>query len=297
MKTATKFKPLLASAIDVDKLEAQVDFPVYASAKLDGVRVVVMDGKVLTRSLKPLPNLYVQEVLGQERYNGLDGEIIVGDPSHPNVFRRTSGEVRRRDGKPEFTFFVFDNFLEPDKPFEDRYSDLPFGGHVQKLNHRILFDIDELNEYEKECLSDGYEGVMLRSPKGRYKFGRSSVKEGILLKLKRFVSREAIIIGFEERMHNANEVKTNALGYTERSSHKDNKVGKGDLGALRVKDIESKAEFSIGTGFDDAARKEIWNKRSELIGEVVRYKSMDYGNYDVPRFPVFEGFRMKEDMS
>ena len=49
----TAFKPLLASPADLSTLR----FPVLASPKLDGVRAIVKDGVVLSRSLKKIPNL------------------------------------------------------------------------------------------------------------------------------------------------------------------------------------------------------------------------------------------------
>jgi DNA ligase-1 len=47
-------------------------FPLLASAKIDGVRALVKDGKVLSRSLKPIPNRHVQEMFGS--LEGADGE-------------------------------------------------------------------------------------------------------------------------------------------------------------------------------------------------------------------------------
>ena len=41
------------------------------------------------------------------------------------------------------------------------------------------------------------------------------------------------------------------FGPTERSSHKENKSGRGDLGAL-ILTTEDGLEFNCGTGFDDA---------------------------------------------
>ena len=41
------FKPLLAATVDLDK----VRFPCYVSPKLDGIRVLGMNGKAMTRSM------------------------------------------------------------------------------------------------------------------------------------------------------------------------------------------------------------------------------------------------------
>jgi hypothetical protein len=44
--------------------------------------------------------------------------------------------------------------------------------------------------------------------------------------------------------------------------------------------------FSIGTGFTDIQRYELWHKPS-LLGMRVRYKYQNYGIKDRPRCPVF----------
>ncbi|HQG29101.1 MAG TPA: ATP-dependent DNA ligase, partial [Candidatus Ozemobacteraceae bacterium] len=100
----------------------------------------------------------------------------------------------------------------------------------------------------------------------------------------------------EERMHNANEATVNALGHTERSSHKENKSGRGDLGAL-ILTTEDGLEFNCGTGFDNATRREIWDNRDQYMGQFAKIKSFLIGVKDKPRFPVFLGFRDASDMS
>ena len=140
---------------------------------------------------------------------------------------------------------------------------------------------------------------MVRSLGGPYKQGRSTEKEGYLLKIKRFEDAEAEVIGFEERMHNGNSATTNALGRTERSSHKENLIGRGDLGALTVKGLQAPykgVEFNIGSGFDDQERMSIWQNKSEYVGKIVKFRYFPLGSKDRPRFPTFEGWRHKEDM-
>jgi DNA ligase-1 len=122
------------------------------------------------------------------------------------------------------------------------------------------------------------------------------VKEGILGKLKCFTDAEYEVVGFQERMHNGNEATVNALGHTERSSHKENKIGRGDLGALVCRTADG-LEFNVGTGFDDQLRRWIWDNRENLHGKLVKVKSFLIGVKDAPRFPVFLGFRDPIDMS
>ena len=43
--------------------------------------------------------------------------------------------------------------------------------------------------------------------------------------------------------------------------------------------------------------KEIWNNREDYLGKLVKYKFMTTGIKDLPRHPVFVGFRSEDDMS
>jgi hypothetical protein len=95
-------------------------------------------------------------------------------------------------------------------------------------------------------------------------------------------------------MHNANELKTDNLGYAERSSHKDNMVPMDMLGALVVKSPKWPNTFKVGSGFDFPMRKHIWEKRESYMGRSVEFVYQPHGVLDVPRMPVFKAFR--EDM-
>lgn len=287
-------KPMLAGQADLTTLM----YPCFASVKLDGIRALIVEGRVVGRSLKEIPNTHVQKELGKDAYNGFDGELIVGSPTAKDCFRQTHSGVMSRTGEPAFRFWVFDHFSEPNKPYMHRLGNVevqnPLEKLILKLPQKLIHSEEELSEFEALALQKGFEGVIIRGVNSPYKFGRSTTKEGHLLKLKRFVDDEATIVGFEEFMHNGNEAKTNALGLTERSSHKDNKTGMDKLGALVVR--YEGAIFNIGTGFTDAQRKEIWNVREKLKGKTVKFKYFEVGIKDAPRHPVFLGFRDEVDM-
>lgn len=287
-------KPMLASPAG-----ELIRLPVLLSPKLDGIRCLIIDGVAVGRSLKPLPNKYVQKIFGRPELNGLDGELIVGSPTAKEVFQTTSSGVMSIEGEPEVMFHVFDDFIESGG-FHRRLHTAQ--RRIKKVkcctpvDHHMIEVADDLNRWEEDYLALGYEGVMLRNPIGPYKFGRSTTKEGWLLKVKRFEDAEARVIGFSELMHNANEAKRNELGHLERSSHKANKVGKQMLGALAVRDLKTGVEFDIGTGFTEDQRRLLWATGDNLIGKVVKYKSQPTGVKEKPRFPVFLGFRDKVDM-
>ena len=124
------------------------------------------------------------------------------------------------------------------------------------------------------------------------KEGRSTAKEGILGKVKRFADGEAVIIGIEELYRNGNAAETNALGHTERSTAAAGLVAAGTLGALVVRAEGYAESFKIGTGYTAAQRDDLWRDRSSLIGRTVKFKHQPAGAKDAPRFPVHLGFRL-----
>ena len=155
---------------------------------------------------------------------------------------------------------------------------------------------EQLLDCERIYLAAGYEGMMVRSLDGPYKNGRSTEKQGYLLKVKRFTDSEAEIIGYTELMHNNNDAKVGVLGYIERSHKQEGLTPAGVLGTIVVKDVKSGVEFEIGTGFKMQEREQFWLHKDELIGLTVKYKYMEHGMKDKPRHPVFLGFRSQEDM-
>jgi DNA ligase-1 len=88
----------------------------------------------------------------------------------------------------------------------------------------------------------------------------------------------------------------NALGHSERSSVREGLVDGNTLGALLVEDVVSGVAFGIGTGFTAAQRQEIWDRRDQWQGKIVKYKRQPTGVKDAPRFPVFLGLREAFDM-
>lgn len=290
---------MLAGKADLNK----VAYPVMVSPKLDGVRCVVRGGEALSRKLKPIPNAFVRETLSTLDLEGLDGELML---DLPGSFSQVSSAVMSEDGRPDFTFFVFDR--DPSLEalgYQDRYERLARlletmpQPRVQLVEHKVVGSEEELLDVEALALECGFEGLMIRSLDGPYKYGRSTAKEGYLLKLKRFEDAEAVVVGFEELLHNENEAKTDALGKTKRSSAKAGKVAGGTLGKLKcVRQVgEMTQQFSIGSGFTSAQRNEMWAGRAGLKGLVVKFKFQPNpaAPLEAPRFPVFLGLRSEID--
>lgn len=300
-------KPLLAATIKPDQTHL-IKYPVLASPKLDGIRALMVDGKLVSRNFKPIPNKFVREMCEKHLPDGLDGELMLQDKTA--TFQEISSAIMSHDGEPDFAYHAFDyaptaKYLEMD--FLSRQSELQNSVRIVWEMDYLPFELihclsrpieseEELAAYEEECLTKGYEGVMIRSSEGVYKCGRSTLKEGILIKLKRFSDSEAVITGFEEKETNTNEKKVNELGYAKRSSAKAGKIAAGTLGNFLVRDIHSGIEFKVGSGLTDALRDTIWEDKDSYVGKVIKYKSLLIGVKEKPRHPVFLGFRHADDL-
>ena len=292
-------QPMLAAKctdLDLQRLK----YPILVSPKIDGIRGTVVNGKLLSRSMKPIRNTHTQQLFGLPEYDGFDGELVVGNPYDTNLMQQTSSGVMSISGKPNVRFYVFDNWRHP-AGYQGRLEsilpiDLEYRG-VIVVSHDWMSSYEELMEYETKMLARGYEGVMVRDPQGKYKDGRSTLREGGLLKVKRFTDGEAIITGFEPLMRNCNELESDERGYAKRSHSSAGKVEDDMLGALHVTGVGTAISFNIGSGFTESQRRDLWNRRASLVGKIVKYKHFAVtGVKDKPRIPIFLGFRDREDM-
>jgi DNA ligase 1 len=292
------FKPQLA--IEQTKVKTQPTNR-YMSEKLDGIRCIVFNGVAYSRSLKRIPNLSIQAYVQYhaEAMEGMDGEIIVGDKNAPDVFNQSTSGVMRIEGEPDFTFWVFDRWHPTDSwicryLYLVNYIKLP--ERVKVLQHFQVTEMFHIDEFERDMLAQGAEGIMLRDTDAKYKCGRSGTKNPELQKVKRFVDSEFEIIGWEPKYTNTNEAKTNELGRTARSTAKDGMVALDTIGSLVL--CTSKGDtFSCGSGMTDSIRDDLWNRRETLIGQLAKIKYFDIGiGYNVPRFPVLVGIRHKDDL-
>lgn len=285
-------KPLLAGNFDATKAK----FPYIATPKIDGIRFLMVNGIAVSRTFKPIRNKHIQALLSQYLPDGIDGELTSG-----NTFQTSTSAVMTIEGEPDFKVWIFD-YVDPGSdeilPFYLRILNMPsiqapFDYEV--LNGSNVNSQEEVEQYESICLQEGYEGVMLRDPMGTYKFGRSTVNDNILLKVKRFEDDEAELIAIEEKMSNQNEIQYDAFGNIKRSSALDGMVGSNTAGTLVVRNKEGQV-FSIGSGLNDQLRQELWNNQEQYIGKLVKYKYFPQGIKDLPRHPVFLSFRDPDDI-
>lgn len=292
-----KFKTMLGVTADKSK----INFPTMTSLKLDGIRCVCIDGKLLSRSLKPIRNIQLQRkfksMIDYSKKNNVifDGEFY----SHDLTFQEITSMVNSMDKDVSdcLKFNCFDlikahNFSMPFKDRIELLSKIEIEG-VVSVEQIIVSDIEGIDNMFKRALLEGYEGLIVRCPRGEYKFGRSTINQGWLLKLKPFETFDTKVVGFVERMENLNESQTNELGRSFKRNTKADKKPTGICSAL-ITEYEGH-EMKVTLTGDEAFRKEIWDNQNKYIGKMFEWKAMKVGMKDVPRHSNFLRWRVDKD--
>jgi len=285
-------RPQLAAS-DVPDINTQVTYPKWIQRKYDGVACLAVSGVAMSRTMKPIPNLFIQKFFAENKLHGWQGELMLnGD------FSAVQSGVMRIEGEPDFFYVVYDKW-DTEDPYWKRLGQLAVFleyplERIQVVETRVVDNVEECEATLEEFVNEGFEGAMLRDRDSLYKQGRHTLKSQALMKLKRFEDDEAVIIGVEEKLHNENVEEVNELGYTKRSSKKEGMVPAGTLGALVVKWKD--VEFSIGSGYNDQQRQELWDTRESLIGKLVTFKMQGIGSKGRPRFPIFRAIRHPLDI-
>jgi hypothetical protein len=296
------FKPHLACDVDFTKLK----FPVWGMRKIDGVRMLNVGGKAVGRSLKSHANKHTTKEFSQEQFSGYDGEVTFGYIRGDSLCRDTTSVLNRIEGSPDVVWNLFDYLLPSllDKPYKERckaledHCTLYKDKRIQVVPYTVLSNIEEAEAFYQESLDLGFEGAIFRDPEAKHKSGRCTAKEAAYTRAKPQSDKEAHVIALVEAMENLNEAKVNELGHTERSSHKENKVGKGMVGSFICKDVTTGAIITVGAGkATHEERMTYWNNPDVIVGKYIKYLSMDTGVKDAPRFARYICIRSEEDMS
>jgi ATP-dependent DNA ligase len=261
---------------------------VYAQPKLDGMRTEgfvfdVQAGVLKTILGKPIPHLpHITEALKKlakklpPGFKFLDGELYSYDVSFEDIISICKQKSEPAENHEVVSLFVFDYVNDKQEPFEKRLEVLNdiakkyFDNKIIRLVETIQIDKDETEKYHDIYVQQGYEGIMLRDPKGLYEHKRSYK----LLKHKHFIDDEYKIVDFE-----STDVTTEEDGTFQM------------LGALWFVD-KKKDRFKAGLKMSHKRRKEIWDNKKDYLGKMatVRYQNLT-DEEQVPRFGVCVAIR------
>ena len=291
-------KPMRPSDCIIERIQ----YPVIIEPKVDGVCGLTQFEKATTRTLKPFANHYAQRYLSQDIFDDLHYEIYVGGITDQDLCRNTTSALNSFEGLPNLQLNVFD-LLRSDLPYHSRLHELDI--RLRKLSHPnikltewvMCYSLQQLLDTEAMWLEQGYEGLIVRTVDGGYKEGKTGKTNPISTRIKRFTDAEATVISLVEAEENLNEKQTNELGLSFRTSHQENKVGKGMVGSLICQDLTTGKEIVVGAGkMSHEEREYFWETQDEIIGKTIKYKSFLKGVKNKPRFPTFEGIRPNWDV-
>jgi DNA ligase-1 len=278
-----EFEVFLAKPYDPDK--HSVPAKAIFEPKLDGLRMVIIEGTAYTRNGHVITAVGpVLEVLPGDVRGGmvLDGEILGA------TFDETSGQVRQKKGAgQELVYNVFDvidfdgwkahktaPMVERKKVLTEIFSrsyrdNGAFLKRLKMVPYQIMDNATTEDAFRKrdQYLALGYEGLMVKDALAGYVWGRTDA----MFKVKKMDTADGRIIGaIEGRGKN-----------------------KGRLGAFEV-------EFDgvvtkVGGGFTDEQRQVLWTGRDGFIGKMIECQYQNKTKDGALRFPVFIKFRPDKD--
>ena len=258
----TKIKPMLAAKYE----DVTINFETqryYTQPKLDGMRGLGNDGKLISRANKEIITLkHIQSDLeGIEDY--IDGELY----AHGLTFQENMKIIKKyREGQTEnVKYHVYD--MISDKPFIERYFDLitivEYKPNIEVVPLVEINNPEELEAYYGKFMSEGYEGIMIRWGTDGYKVnGRSDN----LLKYKKFFDVAVPIVDITPN----DAIPTHGTIWIEYNG----KVVK------------------TGARLSHEEREDILTNKEEYIGKTAEVRYFETTDDGSLRFPVFCGIRL-----
>ena len=271
-------RPMMAS----DKLRG-VRCIIYLDEHLDILRSSSRGGKnydVAAQHIIRDPLVYsIFKEFPEMASAGLDGELYIHGKSEGYI----SGLSRKKQRVPEHAeleLWVYD-IVAPDKTFEQRLKLLKaIEKHVKEkvatglwgepaikfLRHKRVNSYQEAVEFHDEAVSNGYEGAVLRDPRGAYLPGGRDTR---MVKLKMFTDAEFEIIGITEGLRKEDVVIV--LKTAEGKTFEAKPVGERELREWYVDHVD------------------------EIIGKLGTVKYFNMSEDGVPILPVFQMVRYDMD--
>lgn len=306
----------------VDFNPAKARYPLWGFAKIDGVRGVHVEGGLTGRSMDPFKNSAVVAKFSDPVYAGFDGELTIdGRLTGSDLCSLTTGLMNRAKIKKGETalpdnacwnLFDYLDDLVIDLMYCERYTALADHinkcqpPHVHLLPYTVIENEEQALAFIETCLDgtapglngEPCEGAIFRDPAAQHKSGRATEKLNDYWRFKPVSDKDALVLEVYEADENLNEAKKNSLGRTERSSHQENKVGKGVAGGFICRDIETGDTIRVPAGcMKHDERKAVFENPALIVGQHIKYRSLDTGLKDAPRQARYICRRAAEDMS
>lgn len=308
---------------------SNLTYPILASEKLDGIRCIFKKGQMLTCSLKTIQSNAIREKFEQirkyseERGIVIDGEIYCPEITFKQitsmvmtqdyttktsierwekVCKKSDNYLTREEALDKLRFYCFDCIV--DDNVSEQFIDRAKETAVIQMDNQFLIERvlnipcknkEEVHGLFMEYVNKGGEGLILRSSEGRYKFGRGTLKEGLIYKVKPYETFDAKIIEVIQatEVDPKAEKKINELGRSVTSKKKEDRIPIEKAAAFLVKYNGHFVKAVLA--MNDEEKVEVWANREQYIGKYIEYKGLLVGSDEVPRHPNFVRFREDKD--
>jgi len=257
--------------------------PFFVQPKLDGVRMLVgvKEGSffMMSRTGKIVSMPHIEAELRPLLKEGqfLDGENYTTELSFEEITGMCRRVLESPQGLSKIKFHVFDyfDFSNLNQPFESRLRELESRFGVGNLEHTVLVPTETLakrtqvHKKHDDYAAMGYEGIMIRDPKGLYKLAERS---NHLLKFKAFQTEEYKIVGAEE---GKGKDKGTVIWICELGNTPDGGDNTSGVGTFSVR---PKGTFE--------ERTEWFKNYKSYVGKNLTVQFQNLTNGGIPRFPV-----------
>lgn len=273
-------------------------FPVQAEYKMDGQRTIAIhesaESVYFSRAGKPsdhLNGLFDDEL--QKIVSFLGEPIVVDGEAMGSNFTETINAKKSTNqaAKDNLKLFAFDIMTLSDwkaKTCAQTQTQRSMSlttilnklgcTKIVKSKQRTCHNKEELMEFYREALADGFEGLILKTPDGLYEWDRSKS----WAKVKPIIDVDLTVTGFYPGRPGTR------LEHT--------------LGGIIIEGKDENGNFiqsDCGSGFSDEMRDEVWNNKEKYLGVTAMLEAQELSvssnteateTYSL-RFPVFVRFR------
>jgi len=249
--------------------------PYIVQPKLDGIRcraIRLEDGEFLLLSSEESIIMSVPHInrMLSDRIKApieLDGELYCHGLSFEQITSITSRTVNISDDHTKIKYHIFD-IVDKSLPQIRRLVLLDqlkgLSSWLEVTSNYVCGSLEDILKAYDSIIEHGYEGIIVRHCDAPYECRRSPW-----------------VMKFKPKQEDNYEI----IGAIEEISKDGNP--KDSLGSLVLRSGDGNT-FNCGTGFSAEQRRELWDIRGILPGNVARikYQHITTGN-KVPRFPVF----------
>lgn len=110
--------------------------------------------------------------------------------------------------------------------------------YIKFVETKILHGVTQINQYHDAKVSDGYEGIILREGNGKYEAGYRS---NFLLKVKKYIDKEFLIIGCDYKQENVGE----SFVFILKNDTTDESFKARPTGSIEIKEMYAKNMYKI----------------------------------------------------